>query len=153
MDLVAATHGRGIYRINVRPLQEAYSSPYGLQEDHFFKLPAIRRPWHNDTHGEPNYRTVQRLPVRFWLNSAGEVSLELTNEERDTVWTTRLEGTKGLNEFRWDLVTKREDSDQPYFIHYETFLPSGAYEMKLEVGGDTLRQELTVLDGISPNLE
>jgi hypothetical protein len=153
MDLVAATHGRGIYKMNVKAIQAACADRKGLQENKLFELPPVHRPWHNDTHGEPNYRTLQRLPVTFWLNTAREVSLELTNEKHEVVWATRLDGTEGLNEYRWDLVIKREESDQPYFIHYETFLGAGKYEMKLLVGSDTLHRELTVLEGISPNLE
>jgi len=153
MDLVAATHGRGIYKMNVKAVQEGYLNKSGLLETHFFELPPVRRPWHNDTHGEANYRTLQRLPITFWLTSAGEVSLELINEEHEVVWTTRLDGTVGFNEYRWDLVIKREESDQPYFIHHETFLDSGIYEMKLLIGTENLVQELTVLEGISPNLD
>ncbi|HEC43312.1 MAG TPA: hypothetical protein ENI20_10830 [Bacteroides sp.] len=152
MDLIAATHGRGIYKMNIKPIQTGYSDKAGPEENHLFKIPAVHRPWQNDTRGKPDYRTLKKVPISFWLSTSQQVSLELMNPGNELVWSTRLDGQEGFNEIRWDLIYKREDSDQPYFIHYETFLESGSYSMQLLVGKDTLSRELIILDGKSPNL-
>ena len=61
MDLVVGTHGRGIYRTNLKPIQQAFKE--GIpQENILFEIPVARLPWINDTHRDPNYSTMEKVP-------------------------------------------------------------------------------------------
>jgi len=153
MDLIAATHGRGFYKINLKPIQALLSPVFNKQTNYLFEIPESRQPWHNDTHGEPNYRTVRKIPVSFWLINNQEVELELFDEENENIWSFKFQGVAGLNQYRWDMVLKREESDNPYFVHYERFISPGTYMMQLMVGNETFSRELVVLKGISPNVK
>jgi len=152
MDLLAATHGRGIYKMNLKPIQQKYQHPE-TEKTILFDIPAAYRPWQNDTHGEPNYRTVKKTAITCWLLEAQQLRLEVYNEERKRIWTKDLEGKKGFNQFRWDLVYQREGSNLPYFIHYEKFLESGTYQLILKTRQGEHHTELLVRDGKSPNIK
>jgi hypothetical protein len=117
-----------------------------------FDIPQGYRPWFNDTHREPNYRTIKKTAITCWLKEAQQVRLELYNKERKLIWSRDLEGTRGFNQFRWDLVYQREESKLPYFIHYEKFLESGIYQMILNTKQGEFHSELIVGDGKSPHI-
>jgi len=151
MDLIAATHGRGIYKMNLKPIQQKYQHPE-TEETMLFDIPQGYRPWFNDTHREPNYRTIKKTAITCWLKEAQQVRLELYNKERKLIWSRDLEGTRGFNQFRWDLVYQREESKLPYFIHYEKFLESGIYQMILNTKQGEFHSELIVGDGKSPHI-
>ena len=153
MDLIAATHGRGIYMINLKPIQALFSLGFNKETNHLFEIPESSQPWHNDTHGEPNYRTVGKVPVTFWLTEEQEVRLELVDEENEKIWSFKLNGKPGFNQYRWDMVIKRQESDNPYFIHYEKFIAPGLYMMMLSAGDDNIIRELVVGEGVSPNVK
>jgi photosystem II stability/assembly factor-like uncharacterized protein len=151
MDLVVATHGRGLYKLNLRPIQAwAAAGNLSPDQDHFFEIPPARRPWHNSLGGEPDYRTVEKTAITFWLNGEKAVTLSLRDASNKVLWKTSIAGQKGFNQFRWDLVYNRQESDYPYFVHYEQFLKAGSYQMVLSDGKYELQRPLVVGEGVSP---
>ena len=149
MDLVAGTHGRGIYKMNIRPIQQAFKK--GVPEaDVLFETPVARRPWINDTHREPKYSTLEKVPITFYLTKDAVVDIRLNDKKGKTVWTKKLRGKQGFNQIRWDLVTKKVDSLRPYFIHYATFALPGVYEIQVVGEGIDLKGPLTITDRKSP---
>ena len=149
MDLVAGTHGRGIYRMNLRAVQEAYREGTP-REPRLFKIPVARLPWINDTHREPDLRSVEKVPITFFLTRAGEVSLAIKDRRNRTVWEKIISGRKGLNQVRWDLVRRRVDSPRPYFIHYLEFVQAGDYRIEITGDGVELAGVLKVVERIEP---
>ena len=65
MDLIVATHGRGIYKIDLRPIQQMVSENLSTGNDYLFKIPEAKRPLFSSWGGEPDYRTVEKTPVCF----------------------------------------------------------------------------------------
>ena len=153
MDLIAATHGRGIYKMNVKPIQERSQSTLKLNETRLFDIPVSYRPWHNDTHKEANYRTLKKTAITFWLSENQPVNLELFNAEQQLIWFKEMDGREGLNQYRWDLVFQREESNLPYFIHYEKFLESGIYEIMLKSREGDYPGKFEVRESVSPNVQ
>jgi hypothetical protein len=84
------------------------------------------------------------------LGTAKTVTLSLRDEANKELWKTTITGQKGFNQFRWDLVFKQQQSDYPYFVHYEEFLQAGMYQMVLSDGKNELKQPLVVENGVSP---
>ena len=152
MDLIAATHGRGIYKLNVKPIQEKYQPSSKLNETRLFDLPVSYRPWHNDSHKEANYRTLKKTAITFWLAEAQAVKFELYDSGNQLIWAKDMDGNEGFNQYRWDLVYQREESNLPYFIHYEKFLESGTYQFILKTKEGEYQRELVVKESTSPNL-
>ena len=152
MELVVATHGRGIYKTSLHPIHEMLDQNLSKEKDHFFEINPIPRPWYNSSGGEPDYRTIEKATFSFWLNQSKPVTISIFDESNQEVWKTDLTGSKGFNQFRWDLVVKKQSSDAPYFVHYERFLQTGNYTVKLSTGGKTLEQAFEVLEAKSPYL-
>lgn len=150
MDLIAATHGRGIYKINLLPIQQMVKENRPNDKDWMFKIPVAKRPWFNSFGGEPDYRTMEQLPVSFWLNKSKSILLSLRDTANKEIWEKTVEGVEGFNEYRWDLVTRNSKSDYPYFIHYETFVKAGTYTLRLSVENTSLEQPVIVINRESP---
>ena len=77
----------------------------------------------------------------------GNVKLSVFDGAGKLKTSVTISGERGLNQFRWDLVTKTTESLAPYFINYKTFLRSGKYRIQLESAGDfKMAQEFNVVD-------
>ena len=148
-DLIVATHGRGIYKVNLSPVYEMIKRGWPKQ-DHLLAVPQARLPWKNSLGGETDYRTVEKLPISFWLTETKPVTLTLSTTEGKIIWTHTLTGKKGLNQFRWDLIVKKETSDFAYFIHYDKFLTPGNYQLRLTTQDNILTQPVIAVKGESP---
>ena len=149
MDLLAGTYGRGICKMNLRPVQAAFRSgpPQG---DRLFDPPPARLPWINDTHRDPRLSTVEKVPLTFFLKRDAAVTLAVRDRTGKTVWSTPVAGRAGFNQVLWDLVTIRADSPQPYFTAYLTFARAGAYEVSVSGEGIDLKAPLTIVPRTSP---
>lgn len=151
MDLLIGTHGRGIFKINLKPIHELFKSGYPPVDDHLFPVPQVRRPWINDTHRDPDFNTVEKVPITFWISEAGPVTLKVLGEKKKVLWSKQIESDRGFNQFRWNLVTEEVESSSPYFIHYKQFLDKGNYTLFLETESKKMERELVVLDGLKPD--
>ena len=69
------------------------------------------------------------------------------------VWSTVLDGSAGLNQFRWDLIVAKQESDSPYFVHYDKFIEAGTYTLVLSTADGSMNQKFKVADAISPYIE
>ncbi|WP_296702890.1 hypothetical protein [Algoriphagus sp.] len=150
MDLVVGTHGRGIYKTSLQPIQKMLQDNLPRNEDHFFEIDQTPRPWYNSSSGEPDYRTLEKATFSFWLNQSKAVTISILDESNKEVWKTELTGNKGFNQYRWDLVVKRQSSDAPYFIHYERFIEAGIYKVEISSEGGDLEQTLQIVEAKSP---
>lgn len=144
-DLIAGTHGRGIYLLHLNPIRQAYAMGYPLQRNHLFEIPSVLQPKRRDTHKDVDLQSVQKVPITFWLNKATEVEILIENKEKDAIWSTVFKGRKGFNQFYWDLVIRRQKSALPYFIRYQEYIKAGDYTVRIRAGQKKLEGELTVL--------
>lgn len=128
-DLVVATHGRGIYKINLNPIHEMVEKENLASETYLFKIGDGTLPYFNSLGREPDFSTLEKTPISFWLPSDKKITLTLQDKSNQSVWTTSIDGKKGINEYRWDLITQKEESDKPYFVHYNKFVKPGDYTM------------------------
>ncbi len=149
-DLVAATHGRGIYKINLKPIHTWLNEKMTSSKDYLFEIPIAKRPWFNSHDGEPDYRTLEKVEISFWLNEEKNINLIVKNETNNTIWTMPFQGKKGFNQYRWDLIVSKESNNMPYFIHYDTFLKAGNYKMTLSDGKTDIEQPFIVKNVVSP---
>ena len=145
MDLVASTYGRGIFVLNVRPIQKVFGKGAAPGEV-LFDPPHARLPSSNDTHPTGSLETVEKVPLTFYLERPNDVALSVVDGKGREAKAWRLPGKTGFNQLRWDLVVKTEDSPQPYFTRYRTFVPAGEYEVRLRGDGLDLRARLKVRD-------
>jgi len=150
MDLVVATHGRGIYRTNLKAIQQKYNAPLIDGMDYLFEVDTIQRPWFNSNGGEPDYRTIKKATFSLWLKESMPVELSLRDQGGKVVWRSVVQGDKGFFQYRWDLVINRETSNQPYFINYDQFIEAGTYTLVASVGSTQLEGTVYVVETTSP---
>lgn len=143
LDLIAATHGRGIYRLNLAPLHWLLGEGQ-LQAPALAKTPVAYRPKKDDTVPVARRSFEERVPITFFLTQAAAVTLAVRDQKGEVVFEQELRGRKGLNQFRWDLVTKRQSSMNPYFVSQVRYLATGAYELRVTGSGIGLVGSLTV---------
>ncbi|MCP4727415.1 MAG: hypothetical protein GY863_20425, partial [bacterium] len=135
MDLLVGTHGRGIFKMNIRPIHKAFEK--GVPETNMlFDIPTTRLP---------GVKEETKAPITFYLMNDIDVEILLKNENEEIIWSTPIKGKKGFNQFRWDLVTKRVDSREPYFSRYTEFAQPGKYKIKVEGNGIGLIKEFTII--------
>ncbi len=142
MDLVIATHGRGIYKVNLKPIHEMIAVAQNTAQ--LLALPEFRLPRFRDTHRDPDYESLKKTAISYFLPSAGKVSLSIRNKDAQTIWSKELDGAQGLNTYRWDLILKQVKSNQPYFVRFDEFIGAGKYEMVLSSDGASFAAEFEV---------
>ena len=151
MDLVAGTHGRGIYKMNIKPIQQAFESGTPPQNHILFKTPVARFPWIKDTHRDPKYSTVEKVPITFYLMKEADVTLSVKEKSGGLIWSKTLKAHRGFNQIRWDLVREKVDSQEAYFIDYYRFASPGTYDIQISGEGIDLKGELTIIARTSPD--
>ena len=145
-DLVVATHGRGIYTFDLGVIYELMELGFLLEKNHLFAVPNAQFPKRRDTHHDIDKSTVEKVAFSFWLMEADTVELIILDAAEKVLWSQEVNGHRGLNQFRWDLVLKRVDSDKAYFVAYERYLESGGYWLQLRKGDSVLEQPFSVLE-------
>jgi photosystem II stability/assembly factor-like uncharacterized protein len=149
-DLVVATHGRGIYKINLNPFYQMLEKENVHSETYLFKIPDGTLPYFNSLGGEPDFNTLEKTTISFWLPSDKKVILTLYDTNNQPIWSKEIDGKTGINQYRWDLITQKEESDKPYFVHYNKFVKQGDYLMVLKIGEKSYVQPFLVKSSVSP---
>lgn len=144
MDLIAATHGRGVFRLDLVPLHRVVGEgrPW-INAMH--ETPTALLPRTGDTLPRPRRSFEERVPITFTLERAGSVTLDVLDDEGATVWSREITGRVGLNQLRWDLVTERRTSPRPYFTGHASFVAAGTYELRITGNEVLLTGELEVI--------
>jgi len=150
MDLIAATHGRGIFKINLLPIHSLVSKKFPLDKDHLFELAENQLPWFSSAAQTPDYRTIEKTDIPFWLSEAKSISLSLRDAKNKEIWSTRIQGEKGFNQYRWDLIVSRQASDLPYFTEYKKYVKAGTYKLILSDGKSELSRAFIIKERDSP---
>ena len=135
-DLVAATHGRGIYKMNLSPIYEKLNTQ--STDDVLFDVSMVNVSTPFGTRDDSNSRYVEKMPISFWLNQAADVTIKIISQTNETEWQTPFKAKKGYNQYRWDLITKRVNSPLPYYINQNELLKIGKYTIELNVQGKVL---------------
>jgi hypothetical protein len=99
----------------------------------------------DDTSPRPRRTLEERVPITFSLTREATVTLHVVDSKGTTVWTKELTGRKGLNQFRWDLISERRESPRPYFTDHVHFIDAGTYELRITGDELLLTGELEVV--------
>ncbi|MEO2186139.1 MAG: hypothetical protein ABGX30_06140, partial [bacterium] len=145
-ELVAGTHGRGIYYLSLNPIHQAFQlNTNEKNRYHLFDIPHAQYPKQMDTSGDMDQTTITKLPISFWIPQKGKVNISIIDQnKKNTIWKMDFMASKGLNQLRWDLVIETQNSDLPYFRHYEKYIKPGMYRLQLETKIKTMQKNFTV---------
>jgi photosystem II stability/assembly factor-like uncharacterized protein len=152
-ELIAATHGRGIYKLSLHALHNMLSRHLSKDSDHLFQIQEVILPWFSSSSNIPDYRTIEKTGFAFWLSNSKQITLTIRDKNNKEVWKTNIQGYSGLNEYRWDMIVLRQDSDLPYFTKYKSYIRSGTYNLVLSDGNEELHQDFMVINRNTPYKE
>ncbi len=145
-DLIAATHGRGIYVLDIAPLQQMNARVLGSSA-HLFEVAPVRRL--RELQGPSGYSTRRFVPEAPPTHA--QIYYHLREDLGQDVWVTikdvlgqtliQLPGgkDKGLNRVEWNLVRPALRAARGIFAE------PGDYRVEIEVGEKTCAARLTVL--------
>jgi photosystem II stability/assembly factor-like uncharacterized protein len=153
-DLILATHGRGLWTVNVAALDSL--TPATLAEPaRLFAVPAAYASRLVDTRPSAGSRPFfapnppRGAPISYWLRDAqaGPVRLTVTDARGDTVRTIQGPGYAGLQRAQWDGM---RDKPRPRAMGEPTTpfelrtAGAGAYTVTMTVAGVTMRQPVVL---------
>ena len=107
-EIVIGTHGRGIFMLDARPIQQ-WEADRVTGPRLFKPHPALVRI---ADEMEPN-GTPGSAAIAFALDAAGPAVVTIGTLTGDVVKTISVDGTRGLNVVRWDLLTARGNATRP----------------------------------------
>jgi hypothetical protein len=127
--LVAATHGRGFYTIDVAPIQ-VYASDEKIQAKglHLFEIPAVTLPrsWR---------QPLRPAIITYTLKKAQEVKVSVLNDKGSVIKSFKDEGGVGFNRVTWNLTTDSKD-------RRKYFASRGIYTIQIDAGGIVEKQKV-----------
>ncbi len=150
MELVAATYGRGIYKMSIRPIQQINKNG-GPLADVLCEAPRAVLPWINDTHRDRRVSTMEKVPLTFYLTKTADVEIRVKKKDGAVIWSAPMAARRGFNQIRWDLITAQAKSPQPYFFRYDVFADAGSYELQVYGEGINLRGEMSIVERKTPD--
>jgi photosystem II stability/assembly factor-like uncharacterized protein len=153
-DLVLGTHGRGIWVVNVGPLEEMTDTLL-RERAHLFRVSPALQFRYTDTYPSFGSRPfVAKNPPRgatisYYLRDAltGPVDLYILTAKGDTVRKLSGPGYAGLNQATWDLTSSKPrpralgDPTSPADLKR---VEPGDYVVTMKVAGKTFRQAVRV---------
>ncbi|RIW12945.1 hypothetical protein D0X99_17785 [Algoriphagus lacus] len=142
-DLIVSTHGRGIYKVNLKPLYEIVSKN-SLDQEMLFELSNVTVLPANRFDKLHNI-DLEKMTISFWLPKARTIVLRIVNEKNEMIWSKEIMGRMGLNQYRWDLILKENTSPLPYFLNQKEFLSKGKYTLQF-VGETTIERGFEAKD-------
>ncbi len=108
-ELVAGTHGRSIWIVDVLPVQELAS----VREEpvHLFPVESVQsgRGWRSrpsQWFDRPEY--LPEIDVPFWSAAAGTLTFEVLDGDERVLYATEVETRAGVGSLTWDLLLDKE---------------------------------------------
>jgi photosystem II stability/assembly factor-like uncharacterized protein len=137
--LIAGTHGRGVYVMDVSHLQEL--TPEVLEKNvTFFKVcPAKlpKRSWWGWWGGQSAY-------FHYYLKAAANTSLSIKDAEGKVVNQLNAKADAGLNLFKWDLTFEPKQKKGAKKASKKSYVKAGTYSLELTVGTETLKGTIRI---------
>ena len=167
-ELVAGTHGRSVWVVDVEPLQ-LLDDEIEAAALHLFALDEVQaqRSWRSRRSGwfyrpDEDESTHQ---YQVWAREAGPATLELRDADDHLLRTAQIELLAGLNQLEWDLrldedlalaveatqATDAADStlaavpwSEAVRLDYPLYVTGGEYRLRIVRGEEHSEQTLTV---------
>ena len=148
--LLIGTHGRSIYKANIKPLQETTEDI--LQKDlNIFKIKSIRhsKNWGNAWSSWSKPETPG-IDIVFYTNSKNLYTAKIISKDKTIVSQTKIESDKGFNILSFDVAfsiegklnfEKNNNNKLETAKNGKTYLPKGIYTVLLE--SKTVKKETT----------
>lgn len=102
---VIATHGRGMWALDVQMLREVIAIETSDKTAGIFDIPACSLPYNKQYYK----RSVKKLKAPYYLKEAGQVEVKITDAEENVAYEEKVDAKKGLNYAGWGLFNTNEE--------------------------------------------
>lgn len=102
---VIATHGRGMWALDVQMLREVMAIETSDKAAGIFDIPNAGLPYNKQYYR----RSVKKLNAPYYLKEACKVEIEVTDVDGNVVYETKADAKKGLNYAEWGLFNTDEE--------------------------------------------
>ncbi len=138
-ELVAGTHGRSVWILDVAPLEALNGRVRGSRVHVFDVRPVTLAydPWQGAP-GDRRRRSV--APFSYWLGTAGPVTVTVLDDEGRSLRTFRAEGRAGINTGVWDLQVEGSGAGSEL-----RDAAAGSYRIEVSAGGNRDSARVDVL--------
>jgi photosystem II stability/assembly factor-like uncharacterized protein len=109
-ELVAGTHGRSIWIVDVLPLQDLVEAgtDTDLKVFHIDEIKASRGWRGQRSRWFFRSQDAPRATVNYWSSASGSASIEILDDNDAVVRRLSSEAAVGMNRFEWDLLVDQE---------------------------------------------
>jgi len=136
--LIAATHGRGMWIMDIRFLQQLNQETLS-KKIHLFETDQAKLPQHN-WYG---WFGGQNAYIHYYLKDAQEIKLEIKDKEGKVVKLLKTQGDTGINLIEWNLK-KPEDQQEKNKKDKNPFIEPGKYKIAITADSHTVEGFLDV---------
>jgi photosystem II stability/assembly factor-like uncharacterized protein len=142
-ELIIGTHGRGIYILDIAPLQKVTHDILSSAVHLFDVKPAVRfvyrgARWPSRTFVAPN--PPFGVTIRYYLGSkaTGPVRITILNEAGNKVAELRGATEPGLEQVQWDMRGGKDEGEDPELV------PAGDYRVRLQIGDKSVMRKFKI---------
>ncbi len=143
-ELVAATHGRGVFTLDIAPVRETAGAPAG--DDRLFASKPARRPAARDYRGDWIWETARPAVWHVYLRRPGRTTITVLDEKDRTVKTIERETFAGINAVSWDLVPDGPPGRPEVYPAARDVAKAGRYRVVVRIGDTALSGSFEVLE-------
>lgn len=128
-ELLIGTYGRGIYKMDICPIQEITDEI--LSKDlYVLEIKEAKLPKRRDFDGDWYFETANYPELIFLVNSPGIVKIEILDQSDNLVKTFKIDAEEGLNRVQWDMVKEPARYSKSAYKGGTKLFQAGAYTVK-----------------------
>ena len=146
-DLIAVTHGRGIFKIDLESLHNYLKNNSEKAEILYISKAILPK---GDASGKPDFSSYENLAINYYSPSAQKLKLSITDKEGNFVYTKEISALKGLNTYSWDLILGPMLSDDPYLFNFVKLAKAGDYTIHLTGEQMDIESTFTIVESDNP---
>jgi hypothetical protein len=142
-ELVIGTHGRGVYILDIAPLQELTPEVMASSIHLFGVKPAVRFVhrgvrWPSRAFVAPNPPFGAAISYYVGGKPKGQVRIIFTDAEGNTAAELRGSAEPGLQRVIWDMRRGKDDGEEQLPV------PAGEYRVRLQIGNVSLSRKFQI---------
>lgn len=150
-EMVIATHGRSMFKVDLVPVQE-YSDTVAAEPMHLFPSRPAVLPQSRDYGGDWALETRQPAAITYALKTAGPVLVRITDGKGAVVLERITGGRAGINVETWDLIVTGGYASPSVLRPGTKLADPGEYRVEVRAAAATVSGTLTVRAPSAPKV-
>ncbi len=143
-DLIAVTHGRGIYKIDLEPIYR-YMKSASKGTQYLYTSDAMLPP--RDASGaKPNLNNYENVYFNFYSEFDETMELQILSSDQDPIFSKNVDPIKGLNTYSWDFVIGPNEDKNPFLFNFWVLAKPGKYTIHLKGKNVDIESEFDILE-------